>query len=451
MELRTYLQILRKHGLLILLTTALGVAASIALYLLTPPVYSSSVTFYVSTPLSDGSNPLSAGQFAQARVNSYVALLESEKLASRVIENQNLSMTTAEVVEEIEATAQLNTVLVTAAVHDTDANRSLRLARGIANTFGPMVDELDNQGRVKTVVIDAVSGPTLSPFQVAPDKRVYGGLGLLGGLLVGVLVAVLREVLDTSVRTVEGAASLLGAPVIGVIDHDPEVRRTPLLIGDAALSTRAEAFRQLRTNLQFIGAAEKAEVLIVTSSVPAEGKSITSANLAVSMAELGQRVLLIEADLRRPTLSFYFGMEREIGLTSVLAGQVALADAVQVWGSDGLHVLPSGGIPPNPAELLGGPAMASLMSSLRTQFDKIIIDTPPLLPVTDAAVCSAVADGVVLVMRWGRTHRHQVQSARAILDRVDARLIGGVLNARKVPRSAKRRYAAESSYAAATS
>ena len=447
MELRTYLLALRKHWWIVLLATVICTLAAGVAYIFTPPVYSSSVTFYVSTPLSDGNNPLSAGQFAQARVNSYVALLQSEELASRVIRNQQLTVTTAELRKEIEATAELNTVLVTAEVRDVDRTRSLAIARGIANTFGLMVDELDNQGRGANVVtISAVSGPTLAPLPVQPLKRIYGGLGLLAGLALGAAIAIARETLDQSVRNPQTAGALLSAPVIGVIDFDPEAKKNPLLIGETASSVRAESFRQLRTNLQFIDATRSADVLLVTSSVPDEGKSLTAANLAISFVEFGDRVLLIEADLRRPSLWSYFGVEREVGLTNVLVGQTEVSGAIQAWGNDGLHILPSGPLPPNPAELLGSRAMVDVITELRLTFDKIIIDTPPLLPVTDAALCSAAADGVVLIIRSGKTHRSQVTSAVNALNQVNARMLGSILNMRRISRSEKRRYAAAAYY-----
>jgi capsular exopolysaccharide synthesis family protein len=447
LELRSYLQTIRKSRLLIVLLALLGLAGGLAAFFLTPPTYSSTVTFYVSTPLADGSNPLSAGQFAQARVNSYVSLLQSEELAKRVISDQKLQLASSDLLKEIEASAQLNTVLVTADVRDRSAAQSLQIARGIANTFGGMVGTLDNQGRkAPIVVINVVSGPTLAPSPVSPSLRLYTGLGLLSGLFLGVLVAVLRELLDTTVRSEETATSLVKAPVLGRIAYDAGTKKEPLLIGEGTNSVRGEAFRQLRTNLQFIDATETADVVMVTSSVPHEGKSTTAVNLALSFVEFGYRVLLIEADLRRPKVTDYLGIGGEIGLTEVLVGQVQAVDVIQAWGTGGLAVLPSGAIPPNPSELLGSPAMADLLKDLRSQYDKIIVDTPPLLPVTDAAVCSGVVDGVLMVLRWGRTHRTQVVAAAGALDVVNGRILGTVLTMQRATRAEKRDYAIDSYY-----
>lgn len=448
-ELQGYLRALRKLWLVVVLTTLAGLGIAATAYFLTAPVYASRVTFYVSTPLSEGSNPLSAGQFAQARVNSYVGLLESEQLAQRVIAAERLALTPQQVTNRIEATAQLNTVLVTAEVRDADRLRSLAVAKGIANTFPGMVDQLDNKGRsADVVIITAVSGPTLAANPVAPNPLLYAGLGLLGGLLLGAAIAVAREALDNTVRTNAVATDLVGAPVLGVIDLDPDAVKSPLVLAGTPASGRSESFRQLRTNLQFIDAAKTAEVLMVTSAVAGEGKSLTAVNLGISFTGLGQKVLLVDADLRRPALGRYLGVENEVGLSGVLAGSVKLEDAVQPWGTDGLHVLPSGQQPPNPAELLGSKAMSDLVSKVRTDYDKVIIDTPPLLPVTDAALASAAADGVVVVVRWGKTHRSQVSGAVESLRQVDARILGSVLNQRRLSRRERQHYAAEGYYSA---
>lgn len=440
MELSHYLQAFRKSRILLTLLVLLGVAGGFAAYRLTPPVYSSSVTFYVSTPLQDGSNPLSAGQFAQARVNSYVSLLQSEELARRVIKDKSLTLAPDDLIKMVQASAELNTVLVTAEVRSRSAQQSLDVTRGIADAFGPMVNTLDNSGRkAPIVVINVVSGPTLARAPVAPSLRLYLGLGLLLGALLGALIAVLRELLDSTVRSADSATHLVKAPVLGTISYDAAVKKQPLLEGDAVSSGRSEAFRQLRTNLQFIEVAKSADVLMVTSSVAHEGRSLTAVNLALSFVELGHRVLLVEADLRRPSMAAYLGVEGGEGLTNVLAGQVAAESVIQSWGDSGLCVLPSGAQAPNPSELLGSSRMADLLGELRSSYDEIILDTPPLLPVTDAVVCSGLVDGVLMVVRWGRTSRTQVAEAVGALRTVNAQILGVVLTMRKVPRAQRRR------------
>jgi capsular exopolysaccharide synthesis family protein len=184
----------------------------------------------------------------------------------------------------------------------------------------------------------------------------------------------------------------------------------------------------LRTNLQFLNVGRPVQVLVVTSSMPEEGKSTTAINLAVAFSDFGRRVLLIEGDLRRPRIASYLGLEGAVGLTNVLAGEVGLVDVLQPWGRGGMTVIPSGTLPPNPSELLGSPAMSELVAHLRKSYDIIIIDAPPLLPVTDAAVASSLADGVVVVVRYAKTKRNQVAQSMRSLQAVEARVLGTVLN-----------------------
>lgn len=445
MDIHRYLAALRKSWWIVLAVVVLAGAAGTAAYLLTPAVYASKVTFYVSTPMPAGTNPQSAGQFAQSRVSSYVQLLNSERLAKAVVSDMRLAMTAQEVAKEIVPTAQTDTVLVTATVNDTSAPRSLLIARGLAVEFPKMVDLLDNQGRSDAiVVINTVSGPS-QIGRVAPSIKKYVGLSLLAGILLGMVIALAREVLDNTVRSIEMVRSLVNAPVVGTIDFDASSKKAPLILGDQTGSIRAESYRQLRTNLQFIDAAETAGVLLVTSAVPGEGKSTTAVNLALSFVEFGERVLIVEADLRRPKVAGYLGLERQIGLTNVLVGQVDVDEVIQGWG-ERLAFLASGSIPPNPSELLGGAKMALLMSELRGRYDKIIIDAPPVLPVTDAAVASSIVDGVVFVVRAGRTTRTQVSGAARSLHNVGARIVGSVLSMRKPTYAERHRYGADAYY-----
>ncbi len=443
MDLRGYLDALRKSWLWIVGLAVLGGALAYGAYALTPPSYADTVTFYVSTPVSQDQNAQSAGQFAQNRVTSYVELLQSDRLAQSVAQETGLSQ--GEVAGTISATAEASTVLVTATVTDTSAELTTKVANGLAVAFPRLVDELDNAGRTTDVVtVSVTSGPNPSNGPVAPQLTLYGAAGVGGGLIVGVIIAVLRALLDQSVRTGAGAAELVGAPLIGSVVADASSRRNPLTVGEAASSVRAEEYRQVRTALRFIEAAERADVVLVTSSLPQEGKSVTAVNLAISLAEDGQQVLLVDGDLRRPSAAKLLGLEQHTGVTNVLIDQVDLDGAIQQWRTTNLHFLASGQIPPNPSELLGGTRMAALMEQLRGRYDKIVIDSPPVLPVADAAVMSALVDGIVFVVRYGKTPRPTVRAAATSLEDVGGRLIGTVVNMVREPRGRKREY----SYAA---
>ena len=202
------------------------------------------------------------------------------------------------------------------------------------------------------------------------------------------------------------------------------------------LSPASEAFRVLRTNLQFAGLDQPLKSVLITSASPGEGKSTTAANLAVTCTQSGMNVCLVDADLRRPTLHKSFRVKNWCGLTTALIGEGGLEAALQPGGLDGLTLLTSGPLPPNPAEMLGSGRMVELLAELERRFDLVIVDTPPVLAVTDAAVLASRMDGVLLVVRSGQVPRQQVAQARDALAAVQARLLGVVLGAVKPEKKA---------------
>jgi capsular exopolysaccharide synthesis family protein len=284
------------------------------------------------------------------------------------------------------------------------------------------------------VKVTVIAEPTVPDHAISPRPLRNLGLGLLLGLLGGAGLAILREMLDTRVKTETDCRKVTEATVIGGIAFDEDALTHPL-ITQSAQSARSEAFRSLRTNLQFVDAASHPRSIVLTSSLPNEGKTTTTANLAITLAAGGAKVCVVEGDLRRPRLLAYMGLEGAVGLTSVLIGHAALDDVLQSFGEHKVTVLGAGPIPPNPSELLGSPAMREVLRDLERRFDYVIIDAPPVLPVTDAVVLSTVADGVVIVVGAGATKREQLSRSVAALGAVKANLLGLVLNkvARKGP------------------
>lgn len=427
LDLRAHLAALRRFWRTIVAATLVGAGLAVVLSVLTPPTYESRITFFVSTPVSGTNTPLQADEYAQRRVNSYVGVVGSEQLADVVIADTGLPLLPADLTAMVTASVQPETVLLNVRVTDSSADRSLVVARSVAANLGPVIARLDNPGSRSPVNLQVLSGPTLNPDPVAPRKKLNLALGLLVGFGLGVGQAVLRQQLDRTVRGREQLAAATGLPALGVLHLEPGAKAAPVLAPRTPGSFRAEGFRQLRTNLRFVNAASPVEVLVVTSSVAREGKTSTAANLAQSFAESGRRVLLVDADLRQPTLGRYLDLEGSVGLTSVLIGEASLAEVTQRWGPDGLDVLASGPLPPNPSELLGSPAMEKFVREARNEYELVVIDTPPLLPVTDGAVTSVLADGVLLLVRYGRTRVEQVQQSLDALASVDARVLGAVL------------------------
>jgi len=211
-----------------------------------------------------------------------------------------------------------------------------------------------------------------------------------------------------------------------------------VIIADEPHSSASEAIRRLRTNLQFIGNESECKTLVVTSSISGEGNSTTSINLAASMADAGARVILIDADLRRPSIANYTGVEGRAGLTSVLIGRAELDDVTQPWRDTSLTILPSGPVPPNPSELLGSVAMSELLTKLTASYDVVLLDTPPLLPVTDATILTKMVGGALVVVGADRLHRGQLQESLASLETAGAHVYGMVVN--KVAKRDANRY-----------
>ena len=218
------------------------------------------------------------------------------------------------------------------------------------------------------------------------------------------------------------------APVLASIGFDKEITSSPLLTDLGSFAPRTEAFRLLRTNMQFLDLDQQPRCLVISSAVPGEGKTMTSTNLALALAQTGRRMLVIDADLRRPRVARQLGLDAAVGLTTVLIGQADVADAIQVHEQSGLHLLASGAKPPNPTEILQSRVTQDLIRQLTDDYDMVIIDAPPLLPVADASVLSTLADGVILVVKHGKTTRDQVAEAIARVDQVGGRLFGVVVN-----------------------
>jgi polysaccharide biosynthesis transport protein len=282
--------------------------------------------------------------------------------------------------------------------------------------------------------IDPADAPD---FPSSPRKSVNLTLGLLCGLGIGLLLAFLVEALDTNIKTIFDIEERLGLPMLGVVPQvDTKLLSPETFVADAtstipgAWSRLAEAYRSLRTTILLSRAGTPPQVILISSAKPSEGKTSITTLEAIVFALNGARVLLIDSDLRRPSVHLRFRIGNKVGLTSVLTGKSLLHEAiVSVPAVPSLHILPAGPIAPMPAELLGSLQMQRLVEGLRASYDFILIDTPPVLTVTDAAVLVSISDGVVLVLRYGQASRNVVARASEILLRSGAHLLGVVLNA----------------------
>lgn len=402
-----------------------------AVSILVKPTYEAETKLFVALQNSATVSELQQGNvFTQARVQSYVQTVNTPTVLQPVIDSLGLSITPQALSSSVTATSDINTVIISISVINESPVQAAAIAQAVGTSLVNVVDDLEkpSPGAESPVRLSMITPATAPNFPSSPNVRLNLSLGLLVGLLAGVALALLRAVLDTRIRGEEDIRRLTSAPVLGGISFDADATKKPLLTQAAPQSPRAESFRQLRTNLQFAHVSHESKTVLVTSSLPGEGKSTTATNLAIALAEAGQSVVLVDADLRRPMIAEYLGLERNAGLTTALVGQAEVEHLLQPWGSENLYVLTSGQVPPNPSELLGSDKMKRLIENLENTFDAVIIDAPPLLPVTDAAVLAQQVGGVILVIGTQKVRTKDLEKSLSTLEMVEADLLGVVLN-----------------------
>lgn len=430
MDLSDYIRVLRKNWLVIVVLTLAGLGASAGYSLTRAPIYESSSTIFVSTQTGGTAAELQQGStFTQARINTYVGVATTPIVLNPVIAELGLGVTATELAQSVTASAPLNSTLIDLTVEDPDPVQAADISNAIAASLAKAVPQIEPESADGTSPVRLTrvkdAQPALSP--ASPNVPLNLALGTLIGLALGIGLAVLRTVLDNKVRTPRDAEQITSAPSLGAIAYDAKAKERPLIVHADPLSPRAESFRALRTNLQFLDMGGRAS-FVVTSSVPSEGKSTTTINLAIALADAGKKVALLDTDLRKPKVAEYLGMEGGVGLTDVLIGRVRVGDVMLPWGGRSLFVLPAGKIPPNPSELLGSKQMATLLEVLERDFDVVLCDAPPLLPVTDAAILARGTSGAILVASAGKVTKHQLEGAVEALSTVGARVAGFVMS-----------------------
>lgn len=431
MDLRDYARILRRNWILILVLTLIGLMAGGAMSALIRPTYTATTQLFVSIQNSGTVVELQQGNtFSQARVQSYVKTVTTPVVLQPAIDALGLDVTSQELSKRVVASTDLNTVLINISVSDASPVRAAATAQAVGDSLIKAIDSLEKPktGGTSPVGLSIITPAEAPTTPSAPNTKLNLLAGLAAGVALGLCAAILRTTHDSRIRGESDLRRVTDAPLLGGIAFDQDAVRKPLLTQAGPQSPRAESFRQLRTNLQFANVAGSAKTVLVTSSLPGEGKSTTATNLAIALAQAGQTVCLIDADLRRPMVNDYLGLERDAGLTTALIGAAEVNELLQPWGEDRLFVLTSGRIPPNPSEMLGSDEMKYLIERLEQAFDTIVIDAPPLLPVTDAAVLSQHVGGVVIVVGSQKLKNHDLEKSISALNMVGASILGIVLN-----------------------
>ncbi len=435
MRLSEYLLVVRKRFALFLALFIASLLAAFTVTSLTTPTYESTTRLFVSTSGTESAADLLTGNsFTQQRVKSYADIVTSPSVLDTVVAELSLQDMADKLPDRISTSVPLNTVILEITVSDPSPYRAASIANSVAHSLEKVVTDLET---VDPTLSSPVKLSVIQPGQAAkapasPRPLLNLALGALIGLALGFGAALLRENLDLRIRSVEDVPEKDGqVNILGGIVFDPNAENNPLIVHTSPKSTRAEAFRQLRTNIQFVEAAGERRSLVVTSSIPSEGKSSTIANLAIAMADTGAKVLLVDCDFRKPKMHKYFSVEGAVGLTNLLIGQVKANDVIQRWGRKHLDLLPAGQVPPNPSELLGSQAMKKFLAKAEKDYDVVLIDSAPLLPVTDAAILSKLTGGVVVVVAVGKTTKPQLSAALGHVETIGGKILGFVMN--KIP------------------
>ena len=428
MQFTELLGVIRQRWRLIVACAVLAVAAAVAVTLTTTPVYEARARIYMSAERTSGSSNGSVFVLTSEDLDTYVSILDTPAVLGPL--RKELGLEPGHPIQVSAQTSGSTSILnITARASDGEE------AADVANEVGPQLGKV--AGEFSTLlkssgqkVVSTPIQPATAPSRpVSPDPVRNIGLGLLAGLVLGLGLAFIRHALDTKVRGEEDIRAHSDAPMLAGLPLESRGSKRGLIsVEEDPHGRHAEAVRRLRTNLMFVDVTTGRHSFVVTSAVPGEGKTTTAVNLALAMADSGRRTLLVDADLRNPSVAKTLGMEGSVGLTTVLLGDADVHDVIQTWGSAGMDVLPAGQIPPNPSELLGSAPMEALITRLVQEYDFVLIDSPPVVPVIDAVVIERLTGGLLMVVGVDRTKKKDLTAALKQLGTVGAHVSGFARN-----------------------
>ena len=465
LTLADYLRVARVHWKGIVAFTAVATLLAFAWSVVQPRIYASESSGIVVTGGADNlSLSLAGDNLAKSKAKNYKSVAGSRLVAERVMADLAIQGSADSLLNNVSVEIPTDSAEVRVVAKSMDPAMAQKLADAWVVALAAQIQEIESSASAgaptdaaspgaPAVRLVALGQAVLPTAPVSPNVRMALLVGAALGLMLGLAYALLRNYLDRRLRSPEEIERLFGVPVIGTLPVDHRLDGRSAVLDGQVLAhdgtnkgnhAITEALRELRTNLQFIDVDNPPRIIVVTSSVPSEGKSTVTANLAVAMAAAGENVVVVDGDLRRPTVVDVFRLIPGVGVTDVLSGHAAIDDVLQPWGAmPNLNVLGSGRIPPNPSELLGSRAMRNLLKTL-AEDAVVLIDAPPLLPVTDAAVLARVSDGAIVVVRSGKTTRDELGKSLDNLKKAKGHVLGTILNC--VPTSGSGAYSYYGSY-----
>ena len=430
MQLKDYVAILRRRWLLIvILVVACTAGAGYASERQTP-TYSTTAQLIVNGSSSlSASDELATRQLADERAVAFAQIASTGPALQAALQlaQQVAGPFSATGGPSASASASGKDPFLYVRVTDTDPRRAEAVANAYVKILPGTIQKLE-QGTTATPEEIAVVSPAGLPSATKHLKRNLA-VGIAIGIVLGIAVALLLEALDRRLRDASQVEDAAGLPILATVPYELSKEGVPTI--SSPMSVRAEAYRKVRANLAFITDSGAPRSVAVTSATSSEGKTSLATNLAFACAKSGQRVLLVDADLRRPMVHQYLSMSPDRGLVEVLGGTATVEDVIQHSPDGTVDVIVAGTIPANPSELLGSSAMIQLMARWQADYDIVIVDTPPVLPVADTLVLGVLVEGVVLVCRLGETTSDKVRQAKESLEKVHAKVLGVVPNGSK--------------------
>lgn len=429
------LKIIRKHLPTMIIAFVIVVAAVSAYTFLAPPKYTATAqamaTYNASQDGESISQQSTGGTYISNQITSYPTLAVTEKVLKPVINELGLDETVDGLAGQITVTNPTNTAFVNIAAVDGDPKQAADIANAVAESLKTVIENDLYTGDTSPVKVSIVQKAQTPLTKSSPKTVLYLAVGVVLGLIVGVFAALIKDLLNTRVEEPSDVRGVVRASSLGSVPVDDSLEsKRPVLVSQPN-GAIAEEFRRIHTNIEFLQTDRTegvGQLLVITSAQPSEGKTTMAINTAVALAEDGAKVLLIDADLRHPSVAHHLGIEGAAGLAHVLSGQMGPKDVVQSYWKPNLHILPGGKRPANAGVLLGSETMKLMVEQALTQYDYVIIDTASLTVSNDGAVFGRWAKGLLLVVSRNVCEKKSLQEASDTLATAQVPVLGFIFN-----------------------